>query len=121
MSPAGLLSDLNSRGIELQPNGDKLRIVGADRLTPTELADLRRHKAVIIRMLQSEGIQAATADRYPIIPGHVHFDRHHDLGDLAAGRWGAEFVPGYHVSSRQPSTLSGLCRPPKSASRKEQG
>jgi len=108
MSPATLLTDLIGRGIQVEANGDKLRIRPQSRLTPVDLAELRQHKLVILRLLRSEGTEAAGIDRYPIVPGHVHWNPYHDPADLAADRWGAEFIPGYHVDIRQPSRLTGL-------------
>jgi hypothetical protein len=67
---------------------------------------------VILKLLRSEGSQAATIDRYPITPGHVHFDYFQTPYDIEADRWGAEFIPGFHVDPRQPSRLRGLLSPP---------
>jgi TubC N-terminal docking domain len=112
MSPADLLSDLVGRGVEFQVSGDNLRFRPQDRLTSVDLGLLTEHKAVIVKLLRSEGREAAAIDRYPIIHGRVHFDFFHTPEDIEQGRWGAEFVPGYHVDPRQPSRLRGLCSPP---------
>jgi hypothetical protein len=112
MTPADLLTDLIGRGIEVQANGDKLRIGPQDRLTPVDLDQLRQHKAVILGLLRSEGREATALDRWPIIPGTEHWNPYHDPADLAADRWGRGFVPGFHVDIRQPSRLRGLCSPP---------
>jgi len=113
MTPAELLNDLISRGIECQANGDKLRVGPQDRLTSVDLELLRQHKGVILRLLRSEGTETPGVDRYPIIPGRVHWNPYHDPADLAADRWGREFIPGYHYDIRQLGRLRGLCSPPK--------
>jgi hypothetical protein len=112
MTPADLLTDLNVRGIQVEANGDKLRINPRSRLTPLDLALLRQHKPILLGLCRSEGMSAAPTDRYPIIPGRVHFDFFHTPEDMELDRWGEEFIPGYHVDPRQPSRLRGLCSPP---------
>jgi hypothetical protein len=48
----------------------------------------------------------------PVVPDDQHWDCFHDLTDLKAGRWGREFMPGHHIDSRQPSSLTGLMADP---------
>lgn len=56
MTTTDLLTQLNSRGIELVAAGAKLRFHPVDRLTQFDLENLREHKATILRLLRSEGI-----------------------------------------------------------------
>lgn len=103
MTPASLLSDLTARGVEFQANGNKLRFRPADRLKPGEIEAVRQHKVVILKLLRSEGGEAA-----PIVPGREHWNPY--MAD-PYGPWGQEFVPGVHVDVHQPSRLRGLCSP----------
>src|SRR5688500_4899846 len=54
MTPAALISELATRGVEFQANGEKLRIRPVERLTPDELEAIGRHKAVILNLLRAE-------------------------------------------------------------------
>jgi hypothetical protein len=102
MTPATLLSDLTARGVEFQANGDKLRFRPVDLVKPGEIEAIRQHKLVILKLLRSEGREAA-----PIIPGIEHFNIWID--DPAAPL--TEFVPGFHYDIRQRSRLRALCSP----------
>ena len=39
-------------------------------------------------VIEDEGNRATAIDRYPIIPGHVHFDFFHTYEDIETDRWG---------------------------------
>jgi hypothetical protein len=55
MTTAELLTDLIARGIEFQAHGDKLRFRPAERLTPIDIDNIRRHKPTMLAMLRAEG------------------------------------------------------------------
>ena len=59
MTPATLITDLAARGVEFQADGDKLRFRPVDRVTHEEVEVIRRHKVVILKLLRSEGREAA--------------------------------------------------------------
>ena len=61
MTPALLLTNLTARGIEFQAHGDKLRFRPMNLLTQGEVETVRQHKVVILKLLRSEGQQAAEA------------------------------------------------------------
>lgn len=48
---AALVADLQSRGVTLEPRGDRLRVRPVSRLLPDELELLRRHKAEVLALL----------------------------------------------------------------------
>ena len=73
-----------------------------DRLTPDEVEAVRRHKAVILKLLRFENWEAV-----PIIPGTVHFSIWVDDPDGPL----PEFIPGDHYDIRQPSRLRALLSP----------
>lgn len=50
-SAAALVSALRARGVELRPDGDRLRVRPAEALAPDELAALRARKAEVLRVL----------------------------------------------------------------------
>ena len=108
MTPAALISDLATRGIDLRADGDNLRIGPKDRLTSADVDLLRQHKLVILRLLRSEGRETSA---YPIVPGREHFSFWLSEADRDAGKWGQEFVPGFHYDIRQPSRLRPPCSP----------
>ena len=52
MTPAAaLVASLRSRGVILEPRGDKLRVVPASAVTPEEVDALRQHKAEVLALL----------------------------------------------------------------------
>jgi hypothetical protein len=53
-------------------------------------------------------VQPSAPNSWRIIEGTEHFSLYIDN---PGGPW-PEFIPGYHVDSRQPSRLRGLCSPP---------
>jgi hypothetical protein len=107
MTPAALLSELTARGVELVARGDNLRFRPADRVTPDELVLIRRHKAVIRKLLADAPSDrpAQPTTSWPIIEGSEHFSLW--VAD-PGGAW-PEFVPGHHVDLRRPSRLRALC------------
>jgi hypothetical protein len=135
MTPATLLSDLTARGVEFVAREDKLRFRPVAQVTPDELVLIRQHKAVILKLLRSEGTEAGdnmvgaqvavgtSADdpvvapaqvvdttvvaAWPIIEGTEHFSLWVDDPD---GDW-PEFIPGHHYDIRQASRLRGLLSP----------
>ena len=58
MTPAALLSELTSRGMEFQVAGDKLRYRPVELVTADEVAALRRHKLEIVHLLRTRSEQA---------------------------------------------------------------
>ena len=56
MNAAELLTTLVTRGVEFRAHRDKLRFRPLERLSPIDLENLREHKAMILRLLRSEGI-----------------------------------------------------------------
>ena len=56
MNAADLLTTLVARGVEFRAHGDELRFRPLEQLTPSDLENLREHKATILRLLRSEGI-----------------------------------------------------------------
>lgn len=53
MTAATLVATLRARGVTLSPDGDKLRVRPAERLTPAELDTLRAHKVEVLRLLSA--------------------------------------------------------------------
>lgn len=54
-----LITDLERRGVTLSRNGDRLRIVPAEKVAEEELEELRRHKAEILEALDTWNEDAA--------------------------------------------------------------
>jgi len=68
-----LITRLQSKGIELAVDGDKLRFRPQEKLTPEDLEHLRLHKPVLLRLLRSEGQSSA----------RLHCSPHNDTGNYA--------------------------------------
>lgn len=54
MSADDLLADLAAKGIQLEPNGDKLRVHAAEQPDEMTYDLIRRHKADLLALLQPE-------------------------------------------------------------------
>jgi hypothetical protein len=103
MTPASLISELAARGVELQAYGDNVRFRPAEKLTADEVDVIRRHKAVILKLLRPESGHITNGHK-----GGEHFSLWlHDPDSP----W-PEFIPGYHYDIRQPSRLLPLCSSP---------
>ncbi|MFZ0680771.1 hypothetical protein [Candidatus Binatus sp.] len=57
-----LLSDFRSRGIKLVPNGEKLTVEPASRLTDADRAAIRAAKTELLKLLAAVGIQDRRQD-----------------------------------------------------------
>jgi len=57
-----LLSDFRSRGIALIPNGEKLTVEPASRLTDADRAAIRAAKAELLKLLAASGLRDREAD-----------------------------------------------------------
>jgi hypothetical protein len=71
---AGLVADLRSRGVTLEPRGERLAVRPADRVTPDELEVLRQRKAEVLALLRSPPPDPAEVARVLGIP-FDHLDR----------------------------------------------
>jgi hypothetical protein len=76
---ADLLERLHSRGVELIMAGDRLRYRPVEALTNTELAELRRHKAEVLRIISYRSalrqfwhLAAVGADADPVDATTIH-------------------------------------------------
>ncbi|MBV8135349.1 MAG: hypothetical protein JO121_06880 [Deltaproteobacteria bacterium] len=91
MSAESLIADLNSRGIRLELNGEKISVTPSSKLTDSDRESIRQHKPLLLARLQEDRApveikiagpgeslrragwrRAATPDsRYPIIPQEI--------------------------------------------------
>lgn len=62
MNAHTLLSDFRSRGIELIPNGEKLTVEPASRLTDADRAAIRAAKSELLKLLAASGLHARQED-----------------------------------------------------------
>jgi TubC N-terminal docking domain len=75
---AALVANLRSRGVTLEPRGDKLRVVPASAVTPEEVDALRQHKAEVLALLAPARSLAVDPETVREVLGP-----HPDLHDLA--------------------------------------
>lgn len=81
MTTAELLSDLISRGVEIQAHGAKLRFRPTDRLTATDLDRIRQHKPALLALLRAEGRVHPASDVRPL--GRCDCCGSDDVADIA--------------------------------------
>lgn len=68
MTPTALLSELQSRGVILQPRGEKLAFGPREKVTP-ELRDrIVKHKTDLLRLLQPDPTLAQAYQQYWSLP-----------------------------------------------------
>lgn len=58
-----IIESLHDRGVHLARDGDRLRVINADRLTDADRYKLRSHKPAILEALQSRDALVMTASR----------------------------------------------------------
>lgn len=64
MTPFQLHRRASELGLRLEPRGDKLAVIPAERLTPDFAAELRQHKREILDWLETRTVQL-TPDQVP--------------------------------------------------------
>jgi len=69
MDAHALLSDFRGRGIALVPNGDKITVSPADRLTDDDRAVLRAYKRDLLRILTETHPAPAAVEVIYVEPG----------------------------------------------------
>ena len=71
MTAQDLCLEASKRGLRLEPRGDKLAVIPADRLAPDFAAVLREHKGELLHWLNRPpcpGWQAIPPDTLPLVP-----------------------------------------------------
>src|SRR5688572_2786883 len=71
MSPEALLEKARAAGLTLKPDGQRLRVRPAERLTPELRSVLLEHKSALLAILQSELGDADLAKRITLRGGAV--------------------------------------------------
>ena len=98
MSARELLSELRERGVELAPDGDRLRYRPKEAVAPEFLVRLKAHKPQLLKLLEWERRKVEEADRRGLIVRWCEYPDWIKLHDPLTGEWhevrASECLPG---------------------------